>query len=69
MGILIWGQNLFDKVRSALDFIGPVLLRLYLVPVFFVAGSNKWNPFAENGTFDPAEGLEGIAQWFGEGGG
>ena len=65
MGILIWGQNLFDKVRGGLDFVGPVLLRLYLVPVFFFAGSNKWDPLAENGTFNPAEGLKDVAEWFG----
>jgi putative oxidoreductase len=65
MGILIWGQNQFDKVRGALDFVGPLLLRLYLVPVFFVAGSNKWNPLAENGTLNPVEGLKDVADWFG----
>ena len=65
MGVLIWAQNLFDKIRDSIDFVGPLLLRLYLVPVFFVAGSNKWNPFAEGGTFNPAEGLADIANWFG----
>ena len=65
MRIIIWCQNLFDRVRVTFDFIGPLLLRLYLVPVFFVAGSNKWNPFAENGTFDPSVGLKDIADWFG----
>lgn len=65
MGILIWAQNLFDNIRQRVDFFGPLLLRLYLVPVFFVAGSNKWNPFAENGTLNPAEGLKDIAEWFG----
>lgn len=65
MGILLWGQELFDKLRNSVDFLGPLLLRLYLVPVFFIAGSNKWNPFAENGTLNPAEGLKDVAQWFG----
>ena len=65
MGIFVWCQNLFDTIRNSLDFIGPLLLRIYLVPVFFVAGSNKWNPFAENGTFNPAEGLASVADWFG----
>lgn len=65
MRTLIWCQHLFDKIRSALDFVGPVLLRLYLVPVIFVAGGNKWDPFTENGTLNPAEGLKDIAQWFG----
>jgi len=30
----------FDKTR-ALDFLGPVALRLYLAPIFWMAGSNK----------------------------
>ncbi len=65
MGILIWCQRSFDKIRTAIDFVGPLLLRLYLVPVFFIAASNKWDPFAENGTFNPAEGLKDVASWFG----
>ncbi|MCZ6664933.1 MAG: DoxX family protein [Gammaproteobacteria bacterium] len=67
MGVLInllnKAQDLLNLVRSV-DFIGPVLLRIYLVPVFFLAGSNKWDPFAEGGTFNPVVGLEGIANWF-----
>jgi uncharacterized membrane protein YphA (DoxX/SURF4 family) len=65
MGFLIGCQSLLDKVRGQLDFAGPILLRLYLAPVFFVAASNKWNPFAEGGTFNPAEGLKNVADWFG----
>lgn len=57
-------QDLLGSSRHV-DFIAPLLLRLYLVPVFFFAGRNKWNPFAEGGTFNPAEGLADIAQWFG----
>ena len=68
MGVLInflnKAQDLLNLVRFA-DFVGPVLLRIYLVPVFFLAGSNKWDPFAEGGTFNPVEGLRGIANWFG----
>ncbi len=33
-------QDLLDRVR-ALDFLAPLALRLYLVPVFWMAGSNK----------------------------
>lgn len=33
-------QNLLDKFK-ALDFLGPLLLRAYLAPVFWAAGSNK----------------------------
>lgn len=65
MGILVWCQGVFDRIRGGVDFVGPVLLRLYLVPVFFVAGANKWNPLAEDGTLNPAEGLKDIAAWFG----
>jgi uncharacterized membrane protein YphA (DoxX/SURF4 family) len=65
MGFLLWAQERFDGIRHRVDFVAPLLLRLYLVPVFFFAGSNKWNPFAENGTLNPAEGLQDVAQWFG----
>lgn len=34
-------QQLLDQTRRA-DFLAPLLLRLYLAPVFWVAGSNKW---------------------------
>lgn len=36
-----------------LDFILPLLLRLYLAPVFWVAGMNKLS------------GIDGVIQWFG----
>jgi uncharacterized membrane protein YphA (DoxX/SURF4 family) len=35
-------QDLLDATRK-LDFIGPLALRLYLVPIFWMAGTNKWN--------------------------
>lgn len=54
-------QGLFDIIRGWLDFIGPALLRLYLVPVFWVAGNNKWNPF------DADSSLDHIIHWFGAG--
>lgn len=57
-------QDIFDKIHSQLDFIGPLLLRIYIVPVFWVASNNKWNPFAENGTFNPVEGLKHTSEWF-----
>ena len=37
----------------AIDFLGPLALRLYLVPVFWVAGMNKVN------------GYEDVVAWFG----
>lgn len=53
------GQELFDKIRSYVDFIGPLLLRIYIVPVFWVASNNKWNPF------DSDSSLDSVIQWFG----
>ena len=40
IALAVRGQQLLDKTRRA-DFIAPLLLRLYLVPVFWVAGTNK----------------------------
>ena len=45
-------QSLLNATR-AVDFLGPLALRLYLVPVFWVAGMNKANSF------------ENTAAWFG----
>ena len=45
-------QGWLDQTKSA-DFLGPLALRLYLVPVFWVAGMNKVN------------GFENTAAWFG----
>ncbi len=53
------GQELFDKIHSYVDFIGPLLLRIYIVPVFWVASNNKWNPF------DSDSSLDSVIQWFG----
>ncbi len=38
-------QNILDQTRK-MDFLAPLLLRLYLVPIFFQAGINKVNSFA-----------------------
>lgn len=35
-----WAQDSLDKFRS-LDFLAPLLLRLYLVPIFWMAGTKK----------------------------
>ena len=40
MPVLIFFQNLLDKFR-ALDFLGPLALRLYLAPIFWMAGTKK----------------------------
>jgi uncharacterized membrane protein YphA (DoxX/SURF4 family) len=45
-------QDLLDATR-ALDFLGPLALRLYLVPVFWMAGTNKLN------------GFDDVVSWFG----
>ncbi len=45
-------QALLDKTRR-FDFLGPLALRLYLVPVFWMAGSQKYNNFDD------------IVSWFG----
>ena len=47
-----WAEDLLDKTRS-FDFLGPLALRLYLVPVFWMAGTNKLN------------GFDNIVEWFG----
>lgn len=45
-------KGLLDATRRA-DFLGPLALRLYLVPVFWVAGTNKLG------------GIDNTAAWFG----
>ena len=41
INLMNWAQDLFDKVVESSEFIGPLLLRLYLVPIFWIAGSKK----------------------------
>jgi len=45
-------QSLLDSTRS-LDFIAPLALRLYLVPIFWMAGTKK------------LKNIESTAEWFG----
>jgi len=52
MTFLLQMQSLLDRTR-AVDFLGPLALRLYLAPVFWMAGVNKYN------------GFENTAAWFG----
>jgi putative oxidoreductase len=56
-----------DKLQGA-DFIAPLLLRLYLVPVFWMAGSNKFAHFSDTvtwfGTATSQGGLGLPAAWF-----
>ncbi|MFT4926842.1 MAG: putative oxidoreductase [Phenylobacterium sp.] len=46
------GDNLFKATRK-LDFLAPLLMRLYLVPIFWMAGTHK------------IEGFDDVVQWFG----
>lgn len=46
-------QMLLDRTRQA-DFIAPLLLRLYLVPIFWMAGIQKYENFSY------------IVSWFGD---
>jgi len=45
-------RGFFDRLRH-LDGLGPLAIRLYLVPVFWMAGSHKFADFA------------GVVEWFG----
>ena len=69
IGILNFFQNLLDKFR-ALDFLAPLALRLYLVPIFWMGGTMKLN----NAGLDCLSGVNGpcdftpkqdIIDWFG----
>lgn len=69
IGILNFFQKLLDRTR-ALDFLAPLALRLYLVPVFWMAGSKKLNNAgldclsAVSGPCDFAP-RQDIIDWFG----
>ena len=41
------------QATTTIDFLGPLALRLYLVPVFWVAGTNKLS------------GFDNVVEWFG----
>lgn len=51
-GLLNKAQDLLDTSKAA-DFLGPLMLRLYLAPVFWVAGMNKVNGYSD------------VVAWFG----
>ena len=52
IGLLNRLQDLLDATRHV-DFLGPLALRLYLAPVFWVAGTNK------------LQGFDDVVAWFG----
>jgi len=39
-------QNLFNRTRSV-DFLAPLALRFYLAPIFWMAGTSKYNSFED----------------------
>ncbi|MBI2994876.1 MAG: DoxX family protein [Gammaproteobacteria bacterium] len=49
-------QGWLDRLR-VLDFLGPLALRLYLVPIFWMAGTNKID-------FSTLRPYEGTTEWF-----
>jgi uncharacterized membrane protein YphA (DoxX/SURF4 family) len=49
---LVQLQRLLDSTR-VFDFLGPLALRLYLVPIFWMAGTKK------------LEDIDSISEWFG----
>lgn len=53
MKALLIKLHLLLNKSQKLDFLAPFLLRMYLVPVFWMAGSKK------------VEGFDGIVEWFG----
>lgn len=53
MKALLIKLHLLLNKSQKLDFLAPLLLRMYLVPVFWMAGSKK------------VEGFDGIVEWFG----
>ena len=46
-------QDLFNNVVGQVDFLAPLLLRLYLAPVFYMAGMQKFDHFGS------------VVEWFG----
>ena len=53
ISLMNWAQDILDKVIESLGFIGPLLLRLYLVPIFWMAGSKK------------IDSIDSTIEWFG----
>ena len=45
-------HGLLELTRSV-DFLGPLMLRLYLVPIFWMGGTKKWESF------------DSTVEWFG----
>ncbi len=72
IGLLNFFQNLLDKTR-AIDFLAPLALRLYLVPIFWMGGTHKLENAGLDCMSNDAGGCnfapsQDIIGWFGEGG-
>jgi len=52
MDFILKLQSLLDRTRT-LEFIGPLAMRIYLAPIFWMAGTSKFSAF------------EDTAAWFG----
>lgn len=52
MNIIVKSEELLDRTRAT-DFLAPLALRLYLAPIFWMAGTSKFSAF------------EDTAAWFG----
>tara|TARA_R110002072_G_scaffold32211_2_gene98574 strand:- start:18074 stop:18658 length:585 start_codon:yes stop_codon:yes gene_type:complete len=48
-----WSQDLLEEILEAVGFLAPLFLRLYLVPVFWIAGTKK------------IASMESTIEWFG----
>ena len=51
--LAVKAQNTLLDTSKYVDFIAPLLLRLYLVPIFWMAGTKKWGS------------MEDTIAWFG----
>jgi putative oxidoreductase len=56
-------NGLINRVAGSVDFLGPLALRLYLVPVFWIAANNKWNPFNSESSLDSTIAWFGNPDW------
>ncbi len=50
--VILWPQKVLDCFRC-IDFLGPLALRAFLVPIFWMAGTNKLGS------------IDNVAYWFG----
>ena len=40
-GLLNCAQGMLERITRPFDFLAPLALRIYLAPIFIMAGSNK----------------------------